>query len=112
MASNRESNVLEESSPLLSSHQQFEEPQKEAEKPAKAAPATQPDEKSPVQMGQVNGGGNGCGWTADGLPLTHGSVVGEPMGRNPWDSDLLACLGRNDEFCSSDLEVCKFSFLF
>lgn len=112
MASNRESNVQEESSPLLSSHQQFEEPQKEAEKPAKAAPATQPDEKSPVQMGQVNGGGNGCGWTADGLPLTHGSVVGEPMGRNPWDSDLLACLGRNDEFCSSDLEVCKFSFLF
>lgn len=106
MASNRESNVQEESSPLLSSHQQFEEPQKEAEKPAKAAPATQPDEKSPVQMGQVNGGGNGCGWTADGLPLTHGSVVGEPMGRNQWDSDLLACLGRNDEFCSSDLEVC------
>ncbi|KAK9920860.1 hypothetical protein M0R45_029400 [Rubus argutus] len=106
MASNRERNVQEESNPLLSSHQQFEEPQKEAEKPAKAAPATQPDEKSPVQMGQVNGGGNGCGWTADGLPLTHGSVVGEPLGRNPWDSDLLACLGRNDEFCSSDLEVC------
>ena len=28
------------------------------------------------------------------------------MGRTQWDSSLCACLGRNDEFCSSDLEVC------
>ncbi|XVF55440.1 hypothetical protein PTKIN_Ptkin06aG0036000 [Pterospermum kingtungense] len=46
------------------------------------------------------------GWTANGLPLGHGSVVGEPMGRSQWDSSLLACLGRNDEFCGSDIEVC------
>lgn len=47
------------------------------------------------------------GWTADGLPLGHASVVGEPMrDRAYWDSSLCACLGRNDEFCSSDLEVC------
>ncbi|KAF7818595.1 cell number regulator 8 [Senna tora] len=46
------------------------------------------------------------GWTADGLPLAHGSVVGEPIGRAQWNSSLCACLGRNDEFCSSDLEVC------
>ncbi|KAK9265705.1 hypothetical protein L1049_001675 [Liquidambar formosana] len=46
------------------------------------------------------------GWTADGLPLGHGSVMGEPMGRTQWDSSLCACLGRNDQFCSSDLEVC------
>ncbi|CAN1820444.1 Cell number regulator 8, partial [Linum perenne] len=46
------------------------------------------------------------GWTANGLPLGHGSVVGEPMGRAQWDSGICACLGRNDEFCSSDLEVC------
>ncbi|XP_009358156.1 cell number regulator 8 [Pyrus x bretschneideri] len=96
---NRESNVQEESSPLLS--KQFEENQKDAEKPAKASP-----EKSPTDVGNVNGGGNGCVWTADGLPLGHGSVMGEPMGRAQWDSSILACLGRNDEFCSSDLEVC------
>ena len=47
------------------------------------------------------------GCTVNGLPLTHGSVMGEPMGRTQWDSSLFACLGRNDDFCSSDLEVCK-----
>jgi Cys-rich protein (TIGR01571 family) len=47
------------------------------------------------------------GWTVDGLPLSHGSVIGEPvMGRTPWNSSLCACLGQNDDFCSSDLEVC------
>ncbi|XP_031486821.1 cell number regulator 8-like [Nymphaea colorata] len=46
------------------------------------------------------------GWTADGLPLGHASVVGEPVARSQWNSSLFACLGRNDEFCSSDLEVC------
>ncbi|XP_071698239.1 cell number regulator 8-like [Rutidosis leptorrhynchoides] len=48
------------------------------------------------------------GWTADGLPLTNGggNVMGEPLPRAHWDSGLFACLGRNDEFCSSDLEVC------
>ncbi|GLT69740.1 hypothetical protein SLA2020_418670 [Shorea laevis] len=50
--------------------------------------------------------GVGYGWTAEGVPLGHGSVVGEPMARRQWDSSLFACLGRNDEFCSSDLEVC------
>ncbi|KAF3777760.1 Cell number regulator 8 [Nymphaea thermarum] len=46
------------------------------------------------------------GWTADGLPLGHASVVGEPVTRSQWNSSLFACLGRNDEFCSSDIEVC------
>ncbi|KAL7189602.1 hypothetical protein ACSBR1_039282 [Camellia fascicularis] len=45
-------------------------------------------------------------WTADGLPLGNGSVMGEPLRRAQWDSSLFAFLGRNDEFCSSDLEVC------
>ncbi|KAJ7976988.1 cell number regulator 8-like [Quillaja saponaria] len=63
--------------------------------------------KSPASVsGNGNGIGNGYGWTADGLPLGHGSVMGQPMGRTQWDSSLLACLGRNDEFCGSDLEVC------
>lgn len=30
------------------------------------------------------------------------------MRRAQWNSSLFACLGRNDEFCSSDLEVCEF----
>ncbi|KAG6434031.1 hypothetical protein SASPL_105652 [Salvia splendens] len=41
------------------------------------------------------------GLTADGLP-----VAESMMERTQWDSGLLSCLGRNDEFCSSDLEVC------
>ncbi|KAL1545858.1 cell number regulator 8-like [Salvia divinorum] len=41
------------------------------------------------------------GWTADGIPVAESS-----MERTQWDSGLLYCLGRNDEFCSSDLEVC------
>ncbi|GMP43186.1 hypothetical protein CsSME_00012648 [Camellia sinensis var. sinensis] len=49
-------------------------------------------------------------WTADGLPLGHDSVIGEPLRRAQWDSSLFACLGRNDEFCSSDLEVCELKF--
>lgn len=48
----------------------------------------------------------GYEWTADGLPMGHGSVMGEQMDRAQWDSSLMSCLGRNDEFCSSDLEVC------
>ncbi|KAG0483627.1 hypothetical protein HPP92_011711 [Vanilla planifolia] len=54
----------------------------------------------------------GCGdsgsvkWAAEGVPVSHGSVVGEPLPRDQWDSGLFACFGRNDEFCSSDLEVC------
>ncbi|XP_028775948.1 cell number regulator 8 [Neltuma alba] len=49
---------------------------------------------------------NEYGWTADGLPFVHGSALGEPIGRAQWNSSICACLGRNDEFCSSDLEVC------
>lgn len=41
------------------------------------------------------------GWTADGLP-----VADSMMERAQWDSSLLSCLGRSDDFCSSDLEVC------
>ncbi|CAA6654790.1 unnamed protein product [Spirodela intermedia] len=50
--------------------------------------------------------GSAGGWTVDGLPLGHASVMGEPVGRGHWDSGLFSCLGRSDEFCSSDLEVC------
>lgn len=43
-----------------------------------------------------------------GVPV--GSVVlGEPVEqpRQPWSTGLLCCLGRNDEFCSSDMQVCE-----
>ncbi|KAD0851875.1 hypothetical protein E3N88_43622 [Mikania micrantha] len=48
------------------------------------------------------------GWTADGLPLANAgaNVIGEPLPRAQWNSGLFACLGHNDGFCSSDLEVC------
>lgn len=95
----------EESSPLLPKQQEAKGEkdlsQNEAAYPTKSADGKAPDavKKSapPIPMS----------WTADGLPLSHGSVMGEPvMGRAHWDSSLCACLGRNDGFCSSDLEVC------
>ncbi|KAL8152792.1 hypothetical protein V2J09_010552 [Rumex salicifolius] len=42
-------------------------------------------------------------WTADGVPL---GVVGEIVGRTPWVTGPSHCLGRQDGFFSSDLEVC------
>lgn len=94
----KDNNGHEESNPLLDNQVEgAEENNNNAGKPEKASPAA----KSPAPE-HVN-----CGWTADGLPLGHGSVVGEPIRRSQWDSSLFACLGRNDEFCSSDLEVCK-----
>ncbi|GMI80024.1 hypothetical protein like AT2G37110 [Hibiscus trionum] len=90
-------NNLQESSPLLSKQDVFEEDEKMQPNVNKSKEVTA--EVEPAT-------GAGFGWTADGLPLIHGSVVGEPMGRSQWDSSLLACLGRNDEFCSSDIEVC------
>ncbi|XP_058212861.1 cell number regulator 8-like [Rhododendron vialii] len=90
---------LEESSPLLSTHLPSDDDKKPTKPTSAPPPAATPTKQSPPD-------GPAYGWTADGLPLGHGSVVGEPMRRAQWDSSLLACLGRNDEFCSSDLEVC------
>uniref|UniRef100_A0A0D9UWZ8 Cell number regulator 8-like n=1 Tax=Leersia perrieri TaxID=77586 RepID=A0A0D9UWZ8_9ORYZ len=50
----------------------------------------------------------GC---ADGVPFVMGEPLGAPTAgggvpRESWNSGLLSCVGRNDEFCSSDLEVC------
>jgi hypothetical protein len=45
----------------------------------------------------------GC---ADGVPVVMGEPVAAPP-RETWDTGLLSCLGRNDQFCSSDVEVCK-----
>ncbi|MBA0625265.1 hypothetical protein Godav_010484 [Gossypium davidsonii] len=90
-------NNLQESSPLLSKQVSVEEDEKKN---------LNVNNSTDVAASPAARTGAGFGWTADGLPLVHGSVVGEPMGRSQWDSSLLACLGRNDEFCSSDVEVC------
>ncbi|XP_043700735.1 cell number regulator 8-like [Telopea speciosissima] len=87
---------LEESSPLIANRDDGDANDSHAETESKSVP---------LESGEI-GVGIGVGWTADGLPLGHGSVVGEPVARGPWASSLFACLGRNDEFCSSDLEVC------
>ncbi|KAF5953818.1 hypothetical protein HYC85_006674 [Camellia sinensis] len=86
----------DESNPLLANQPNTDD-EKKAPKSAAAPPAKQSPPPPPAA-------GATYGWTADGLPLGHGSVVGEPMRRSQWDSSLFACLGRNDEFCSSDLE--------
>lgn len=44
-------------------------------------------------------------------PLAHGFPVGHGrVQRNEWESGVFGCLGKNDEFYSSDLEVCEFFF--
>ncbi|XP_022746041.1 cell number regulator 8-like [Durio zibethinus] len=90
----------EESSPLLSKQVVEEDEKKKLD--GKTSRETTPEVAASPEVCT----GTGFGWTADGLPLDQGGVVGEPMGRSQWDSSLLACLGRNDEFCSSDIEVC------
>ncbi|KAJ4840389.1 hypothetical protein Tsubulata_049455 [Turnera subulata] len=95
-----------ESSPLLS--KTHEEGTPTDEKPAKVSDA-KPTNTKPANNAAAAGSvaENQYGWTVNGLPVAaHGSVMGEPMGRAQWDSGLLSCLGRNDHFCSSDLEVC------
>ncbi|KAL5711377.1 hypothetical protein ACHQM5_021841 [Ranunculus cassubicifolius] len=90
------SSSAEESSPLLKP--QHEKTQESAPAPMKS---TVEEKSSLIKCGVEDE------WTVDGHPLGHGgSVVGEPVGRNQWNSSLFSCFGRNDEFCSSDLEVC------
>ena len=98
----RNNNDGEEASPLLNKNLE----EQNDKKPTKVSPDAKTATASPGSASPE------YGWAVNGLPLSHGSVVGEPMGRNQWDSSLFACLGRNDEFCSSDLEVCKSLILF
>jgi hypothetical protein len=50
---------------------------------------------------------------ANGVPAGPGGpVMGAPVSRSAWSTGLFSCLGSQDEFCSSDLEVCKFCFTF
>lgn len=43
------------------------------------------------------------GWTVDGVP------VGDPrVERAQWETGIFSCIGKKDEFYSSDVEVCEF----
>ncbi|PIA38608.1 hypothetical protein AQUCO_02700079v1 [Aquilegia coerulea] len=102
----------EESSPLLNNKQGDENEKVEKTTTAPSLLPPSPTKKSTTTTVEKSKFNEKCGgeegWTVDGLPLGHGgSVVGEPVGRSEWNSSLFACLGRNDDFCSSDLEVCN-----
>lgn len=72
--------------------------------PGKMSDPSPPAKQPPVPPAMQPQVAESYGWTADGLPM---GVVGQPMmGRAPWTSGVCSCLGRNDDFCSSDLEVC------
>lgn len=47
------------------------------------------------------------GWTVDGVPVGDPTVV-----KAQWETGLFSCLGKNDEFYSSDVEVCEFFSIF
>ncbi|PIN17938.1 hypothetical protein CDL12_09397 [Handroanthus impetiginosus] len=82
----------EESNPLLPNQEQ--EAGVKDEKKSSTAPTGKNGGAPPLAAIPM-------GWTADGLP------VGEPlMERSQWNSSVFSCLGGNDAFCSSDLEVC------
>ncbi|GFZ11132.1 PLAC8 family protein [Actinidia rufa] len=98
----------DESSPLLGNADDEKKATKPAPAPSFPSPLLAAEKQSPPPPPPQAAA---YGWTADGLPLGHGSVMGEPLRRSQWDSSLFACLGRNDEFCSSDLEVLTVSLI-
>ncbi|GAB4833729.1 Cell number regulator 8 [Ancistrocladus abbreviatus] len=109
-------NNIEESSPLLVNPELAdtktvkvvgEELKKNDASPPSPPPPPSQRVKPVVESTQMDSQmiAESYGWTANGLPL--GVVRGQPLaGRTRWDSSLLSCLGRQDEFCSSDVEVC------
>lgn len=48
-----------------------------------------------------------------GYPVGPDVVLGEPvqMPRQPWSTSFFACLGSNDEFCLSDIQVCMLGYV-
>ncbi|XP_008787401.1 cell number regulator 8-like [Phoenix dactylifera] len=65
-----------------------------------------PEESSPPKPPPATAARRPPRWAANEPPVGRGSVVGEPVARNQWSSGLFSCLGRSDEFWSSDLDVC------
>ncbi|KAH7415197.1 hypothetical protein KP509_14G032000 [Ceratopteris richardii] len=68
----------------------------------------EPDSKNPIAVDEVKveteDANQQAVLIAEGVPLLGTPQVQAPA--SPWSTGLCACLGNNDEFCSSDLEVC------
>lgn len=107
---------LEESSPLLGP--QPDTPHHHDKEPTKTATVPPPPavsfaiKQSPPELLPKGAVGPTRGWTAEGVPLGRGSAMGELVRRDGWSSGLFDCLGRNDDFFSSDVEVCESRFSF
>lgn len=67
-----------------------------------ASPLLAPPPTDEKQLSAAQDPAKGC---ADGVPVVMGEPVAAPP-RESWDTGVLSCLGRHDEFCSSDIEVC------
>ncbi|KAK1661946.1 hypothetical protein QYE76_050105 [Lolium multiflorum] len=65
-----------------------------------ASPLLPPPAADEKQLPPARDPAKGC---ADGVPVVMGEPVAAPP-RETWDTGLLSCLGRNDDFCSSDIE--------
>ncbi|KAL2899702.1 Cell number regulator 8, partial [Bienertia sinuspersici] len=96
----------EESNPLLGTDENNDNELKpinsKNDDESKSQPPSLPPKQPPVPTVAQPQVAETYGWAADGLPM-----MGQPMmGRQPWSSGLSSCLGSNDDFCSSDLEVC------
>ncbi|CAN4109626.1 unnamed protein product [Withania somnifera] len=99
---------IEESSPFLSNQNNEIKPNKPSSSSSIAgknpAPSAELEQVKPASTAVP------MGWKADGLPMGHSvgpAVVGEPiMRRAQWETALCSCFGNNDEFVSSDFEVC------
>ncbi|CAN6562767.1 unnamed protein product [Malus baccata var. baccata] len=72
-----------------------------------------PVKASPEKSRHVNGGGNGCAWTANGLPLGQWSMMGEPIackldpGLQSFDVDLQQRTSYVIHSLSAGLEVAQ-----
>ncbi|XP_021730612.1 cell number regulator 8 [Chenopodium quinoa] len=100
-----QSNLESESSPLLrTTDTNKNQSNPNATIDDSKLPPSPPPKQPPVPKVSQPQVAETYGWSADGFPM---DVVGQPMmSRTPWNSGLCSCLGRNDEFFSSDLEVC------
>ncbi|KAL8504530.1 hypothetical protein ACS0TY_015912 [Phlomoides rotata] len=76
--------------------------QEETEPENEKKPSAVVETKSSTGADSKSGGAPiPIGWTVDGVP------VGEPrVERAQWESGIFSCTGKNDEFYSSDVEVC------
>lgn len=106
---------VEESSPFLPSQKSGTNDEMKPTKPSSSNSGKIPAPSAAAEPVKPASSAVSMGWTAEGLPMGHSvgtAVVGEPiMRRAQWESSLCSCFGKNDEFASSDFEVCEFSIL-